>query len=92
VGDAEASGRLSELQRLQEEHTRERLAAAVGSTVEVLVEREATRGDGRLFGRDGRYRAVNFTPLPDGEGRGRYRTVKVLSAGVHTLSGEEVRT
>jgi tRNA-2-methylthio-N6-dimethylallyladenosine synthase len=90
VPDGEASERLSGLQRLQERHTRERLGEAVGTEAEVLVERAASRGDGRLFGRDGHYRGVNFLPRGAGEGTGSYRKVRILSAGVHTLSGEEV--
>lgn len=89
VPAGEASARLAELQRLQEGHTAGRLREAVDATVEVLVEGSASRGDGRLFGRDPHYRGVNFRPLPGGTGEGGYRRVRVVSAGVHTLSGEE---
>jgi tRNA-2-methylthio-N6-dimethylallyladenosine synthase len=86
-GDPAVAGeRLRRLQALQDRHGRERLAAVVGRDVEVLVEGPSTRDPRRLCGRTPCFKMVNFTP---GGGGGPLRTVSVVSAGEHTLSGEE---
>lgn len=81
-----AGERLRRLQALQDRHSRERLNAAVGKDFEVLMEGPSTRDSGRLCGRTPCYKMVNFAP---GGGQGPLRSVSVVSAGEHTLSGEE---
>jgi tRNA-2-methylthio-N6-dimethylallyladenosine synthase len=86
VDPAESRERLRRLQALQGRHARERLAAAVGGKFEVLLEGASARDPGMLCGRTPCHKMVNFTP---GGGSGPLRTVKVVSAGEHTLTGEE---
>jgi tRNA-2-methylthio-N6-dimethylallyladenosine synthase len=81
-----AGERLRKLQSLQDRHSRERLAAMAGRVVEVLVEGESARGDGRLCGRTPCHKTVNFVPAG---GKGPLRNVLVTSAGAHSLVGEE---
>ena len=84
----EAAGeRLVRLQRLQNRHTRERLAAFVGKQMEVLVEGRSVKDPSHLYGRTPCYKTVNFPPLP--EGNGAIRSVIIRSAGHHSLSGVE---
>ena len=87
MADPETAGeRLQRLQELQDRHTRERLAGMVGREVEVLVEGESARGEGRLCGRTACYKTVNFVPA---RGAAPFRAVRVTSAGAHSLTGEE---
>src|SRR5512134_1238304 len=81
-----AGERLRRLQSLQDRHSRERLAAMTGREVEVLVEGESARGDGRLSGRTPCHKTVNFVSAG---GAGPFRNVLVTSAGAHSLVGEE---
>ncbi|HEX9190450.1 MAG TPA: tRNA (N6-isopentenyl adenosine(37)-C2)-methylthiotransferase MiaB [Candidatus Deferrimicrobiaceae bacterium] len=81
-----AGERLRRLQSLQDRHSRERLAAMTGREVEVLVEGESARGDGRLSGRTPCHKTVNFVSAG---GTGPFRNVLVTSAGAHSLVGEE---
>jgi len=82
-----ASERLRRLQELQAEHTRSRLEAMVGLSVEVLVEGESARDPGMLCGRTACYKTVNFTPSPGGDAP--FRRVLVTGTGSHSLVGEE---
>ncbi len=84
----EASDRLRRLQALQDRHTRERLEAMVGRSVELLVEGRSRRDGNRLCGRTPCNKTVNFTPRP-GAGERPFRTVRVTKAGAHSLSGQE---
>jgi tRNA-2-methylthio-N6-dimethylallyladenosine synthase len=85
--DAGVAGeRLRRLQSIQDRHSRERLAGMTGREVEVLVEGESARGDGRLCGRTPCHKMVNFVPAG---GEGPLRNVLVTSAGAHSLVGEE---
>ncbi|RJP17715.1 MAG: tRNA (N6-isopentenyl adenosine(37)-C2)-methylthiotransferase MiaB [Deltaproteobacteria bacterium] len=86
VDPSECAARLRTLQALQDRHTRDRLAGAVGQTFPVLVEGESARDPGRLRGRTPCHKMVNFTP---GTGNGPLREVFVSSSAAHTLSGEE---
>jgi tRNA-2-methylthio-N6-dimethylallyladenosine synthase len=86
VDPAESRERLQRLQALQERHGRERLGEMVGRDVVVLLEGSSTRDPERLCGRTACYKMVNFAPAG---GAGPFRTVRVRSSGVHTLSGEE---
>ena len=87
VAPEEASERLSRLQALQAIHTRERLAACVGTEMEVLVEGNSVKDPARLCGRTPCHKTVNFSPSMDGQGP--VRRVRIRSAGHHSLSGEE---
>jgi tRNA-2-methylthio-N6-dimethylallyladenosine synthase len=86
IDPSESGERLRTLQALQDRHTRERLAAAVGETFPVLVEGESARDPGKLCGRTPCHKMANFTPAP---GDGTLREVFVTSSGAHSLSGEE---
>lgn len=86
VDPGTAGERLRRLQTVQDRHTRERLAAMAGREVEVLLEGESARGDGRLCGRTPCHKMVNFIPAG---GEGPLRNVVVTSAGAHSLVGEE---
>jgi len=87
VPAGEAGERLLRLQALQRRHTGERLGECVGTIMEVLVEGTSARDPSRLCGRTPCYKTVNFTPAPSGNGR--FRRVRIRSAGTHTLSGVE---
>jgi tRNA-2-methylthio-N6-dimethylallyladenosine synthase len=87
---SEADERLQRLLALQDLHTDERLAAMVGETVEVLVEKPSSRDATHLFGRTGCYKAVNFS-AGNGVDGSPCRNVVVEKAGSHSLSGKEVR-
>jgi tRNA-2-methylthio-N6-dimethylallyladenosine synthase len=85
---AEAAGRrLRRLQSLQDEHTRERLAACIGREMDVLVEGPSARDASQLCGRTSCHKFVNF--YPEKTRTGSLRTVAIRSAGAHTLSGAE---
>jgi tRNA-2-methylthio-N6-dimethylallyladenosine synthase len=86
VDPSESGERLRTLQEMQDRHTRERLAGAVGGTFPVLVEGESARDPGKLCGRTPCHKMVNFTPGP---GNGALREVFVSSSAAHSLSGEE---
>ena len=87
IASEEASERLYRLQALQDRHTRERLAACVGKEMEVLVEGKSAKDPKRLCGRTPCYKTVNFSPITDD--RGGLRSIRIRSAGHHSLSGEE---
>jgi tRNA-2-methylthio-N6-dimethylallyladenosine synthase len=82
-----AGRRHRRLQALQDTHTRERLAACVGTTMEVLLEGRSTREASQSCGRTPCYKVVNFSP--DDARTGLLRKVFIRSAGAHSLSGEE---
>jgi len=86
VDPREAAERLRRLQGRQAAHTRERLSAMVGREVSVLVEGSSARDPGRLSGRTGCNKMVNFNP---GSGAGPIRSVRVTGAGTHSIAGEE---
>jgi tRNA-2-methylthio-N6-dimethylallyladenosine synthase len=86
VGPQEAAARLHLLQRVQEQHTRERLLALVGREVTVLAEGKSSRDPGMLCGRTACGKTVNFTPSGVD---GPIRSVLVIGAGTHSLMGEE---
>ena len=91
VPAVEKAARLQAVQALQARVTAERLDRLVGRTVEVLVEGEAARGDGRLCGRAPGNEMVNFAPGPTSAAApvaaGALVTVEVTARRVHTLSG-----
>ncbi|MBA2565874.1 MAG: tRNA (N6-isopentenyl adenosine(37)-C2)-methylthiotransferase MiaB, partial [Gemmatimonadetes bacterium] len=60
VPDDVAQGRLERLIQLQRAHTEAALAATLGSTVQVLVQGPASRGEGSVQGRDDHFRSVVF--------------------------------
>lgn len=88
VPAAEKSRWFSELLQAQEEIARERSAAMVGKTYEVLTEGETKEGDGRLTGRTDGNINIDFPGGTDLIGR-RVR-VKVTHAGNWILTGERV--
>lgn len=86
VDPEESRDRLRRLQALQERHGRERLEAAVGKDVVVLLEGPSARDPEMLCGRTPCYKMVNFAPAG---GSGPFRAVSVRGCGLHSLSGEE---
>ena len=98
VSDADKTARIVELQALQRRIQTELHEAAVGTTLEVLVDSVNRRQTGEASGRSSGNIVVNF-PLPDaditGDGASRWsgRRVHVLihRAGPHSLWGELTR-
>jgi len=90
------AARLQEVQRLQARVTAERLQRLVGTTVEVLVEGEASRGDGRLGGRAPGNEMVNFgldepgALAVSGSLTGALVEVEITARRSHTLTGRLV--
>src|SRR4029079_18599910 len=88
------AGRLQQLQALQARIRAGQAEALVGGTVEVLVEGEATRGEGRLCGRAPGNEMVNFgiedhrspAALP-ATLIGATVAVEITARRAHTLSG-----
>ena len=93
VSEAEKTARIVELQRLQKEIQTGLHEAAVGTTVEVLIDSVSRRRDGELSGRTSGNTVVNFcvptdTASSDGEAWiGRLVHVVIERAGPHSLSG-----
>jgi tRNA-2-methylthio-N6-dimethylallyladenosine synthase len=81
--------RLRELQSLQNQITRARLASFVGRELEVLVEGASRRGGAQLCGRAPGNQVVNFRG--EGIAIGDLVTVVVEAAGGHSLSGSVAR-
>jgi len=81
------AGRLQVVQALQARITGERLQRRVGQTLPVLVEGEATRGDGRLCGRAPGNEMVNFGAV-SGAVPGAIVDVAISARRAHTLYGE----
>ncbi len=88
VPEPEKTRRIVALQALQREIQLELHEAAVGSTVEVLVDSASRRRDGEVSGRTTGNTVVNFPGRPDWIGR--LLQVRVLRAGPHSLSGQAV--
>ncbi len=84
VPEAEKGRRLERLIALQETTSGERNRAFVGTTVEVLVEGPARRGDGWMAGKTPQLRTVVF---PGPAVAGELVAVQVESATSHTLVG-----
>ncbi len=83
------AARLQQVQTLQARVTAEQLDRLVGRTVEVLVEGEASRGEGRLCGRAPGNEMVNFE-APAGSASsllGALVDVEITVRRSHTLSG-----
>src|SRR5204863_8610531 len=83
------------VQALQARITAERLQRHVGKTVPVLVEGEASRGEGRLCGRAPGNEMVNFGAAPGalpqattGALPGAIVDVEITARRSHTLYGE----
>lgn len=89
VGEEEASRRLRELQKLQDEITLQKNVDLVGKTLEVLIEGPAPRSPGLLTGRSRCNRVVNFELDGVRPDRGIV-SVKVKEACKHSLRGEAV--
>jgi tRNA-2-methylthio-N6-dimethylallyladenosine synthase len=91
VPEAEKTARIVALQALQREIQLALHEAAVGTTVEVLVDAASRRREHELSGRTSGNTVVNF-PCPDGSAASDWigRTVSVLvkRAGPHSLWGE----
>jgi tRNA-2-methylthio-N6-dimethylallyladenosine synthase len=103
VTEAEKTRRIVALQSLQREIQTRLHEAAIGTTVDVLVDSVSRRRDGEISGRTSGNTVVNFvlpsdTPEHDAEGRqpgafalswiGRTVAVRILRAGPHSLHGE----
>jgi tRNA-2-methylthio-N6-dimethylallyladenosine synthase len=80
--------RLTRLQALIERQSQAYVESLVGSVQTVLVEGPAKRGQGRLFGRIGNNRVVNF--LASEQLVGQLVDLKITAVSVHTLRGEPV--
>jgi len=78
--------RLARLQALIERQSQAYVETLVGSVQTVLVEGPAKRGQGRLFGRIGNNRVVNF--LASEQLVGQLVDLKITAVSVHTLRGE----
>ena len=88
----EKAGRLQRVQALQAEITGRRLDRWVGRTAQVLVEGEASRGDGRLCGRTPGNEMVNFEAGDvAGVTAGALVDVEITARRAHTLNGRAVR-
>ncbi len=87
----EKLGRLQRVQALQAEITGRRLQRWVGRTTRVLVEGEASRGDGRLCGRTPGNEMVNFdAPGLAGAVAGALVDVEITARRAHTLDGRAI--
>lgn len=80
--------RLARLQALIGRQSQAYVESLVGSMHSVLVEGPAKRGQGRLYGRIGNNRVVNF--LASEQLVGHLVDVKITAVSVHTLRGEPV--
>ena len=89
VPGVEIARRHAALLRLQGKINAEKNAAAVGTTVEVLVEGVSPRDPKRLFGRTAANRRVAFTGAPDLTGR--LIRVIIIKSTVLTLIGADAR-
>ncbi|MDD8017248.1 MAG: tRNA (N6-isopentenyl adenosine(37)-C2)-methylthiotransferase MiaB [Bacteroidota bacterium] len=81
--------RLNEIIALQEDISNELNRAAVGQTMEVLVERDSSRSSDDLMGRTDTNKKTLF-PREDAL-VGEYRNVKIERATAHTLFGKLVQ-
>ena len=87
----EKLGRLQRAQALQAEITGRRLERWVGRTARVLIEGEASRGEGRLCGRTPGNEMVNFeAPGLAGAVAGALVDVEITARRAHTLNGRAV--
>ena len=78
--------RLARLQALIGRQSQAYVETLVGSVQTVLVEGPAKRGQGRLYGRIGNNRVVNF--LASEQLVGQLVDLKITAVSVHTLRGE----
>jgi len=90
VSRAVASRRIEQLFALQGEIQRQLNRALVGSTVEVLVDGPARRGEGVWQGRGDDNRVVNFAAWP-GIQAGSLVPMRITDATTHALLGEPVQ-
>jgi tRNA-2-methylthio-N6-dimethylallyladenosine synthase len=81
--------RLQRVQALQNQITARRLDRFIGRTVEILVEGEASRGEGRLCGRTPGNEMVNFEGSASA---GALVDVEITARRSHTLNGRMVGT
>lgn len=84
-----ARDRLRRLNAVADLHMKERLDDTVGRDVTVLVEGRSTRDDGTVAGRTPCFKMVNFQPKTQ-LSADPFRRVRIASASVHTLVGEEL--
>jgi tRNA-2-methylthio-N6-dimethylallyladenosine synthase len=89
VSDAEKTRRIVALQALQRDIQIEMHEAAVGSSVDVLVDSVSRRRDWELSGRTSGSTVVNF-PGPR-EWLGRTVSVRITRAGAYSLAGEALQ-
>ncbi|MEO6954707.1 MAG: tRNA (N6-isopentenyl adenosine(37)-C2)-methylthiotransferase MiaB [Polyangia bacterium] len=91
VSIEDKAGRLQRVQVLQAEITGRRLDRWVGRVTQVLVEGEASRGEGRLCGRTPGNEMVNFeAPGLVGVVAGALVDVEITARRAHTLNGRAV--
>ena len=96
VSPEEKTSRIVALQALQREIQTALHEAAVGSTVDVLVDSVSRRQDAELSGRTMGNTVVNFaaptdTPSGDASWIGQTLRVRVTRGGPHSLRGEAIR-
>ena len=89
VSEVEKTRRIVALQALQREIQLEMHEAAVGSTVDVLVDSVSRRRDWELSGRTCGNTVVNF-PGPR-EWLGRTVPVRITRAGAYSLAGDALQ-
>ena len=86
---AEVTDRYERLRVVTERSARQRHAARIGKTEEVVVEGTSKRDDTVLTGRTRQNKLIHF-PTVDPIKAGSYATVKVTGAGMQYLTGELV--
>lgn len=88
VPDSVRKERLARLQALQRGHTLERNRALVGQVRTALVEGPSRAGNGQWMGRIPENKIINF--VGDLGCVGSEREVRIVEAGINSLSGEAV--
>jgi tRNA-2-methylthio-N6-dimethylallyladenosine synthase len=87
VDEKEKSERLGEVQKLQEEITRNKNKLLEGKTVEILVEGASNGDKEKLTGRTTTNKIVNYNG--DSSDIGKMVNIRILNAKQHSLYGEK---
>lgn len=86
IEDEEKSGRLAQVQALQDQHTMQANIALEGSLQKLLIEGKSRNSENDLTGRTGSWKIVNFKS--DRELAGRIVEVKIIRSYLHSLRGK----